>query len=462
MTPDRSGHSLRSRLVGAFVSVAAVSIAAFAGLTLWAGRGDINQLVHRQQRQTAASTVTAIVESYRASGGWSGADLRAARAIAVSGGALIEIRDRSGTLVLRAGRGFGPGGATGVPGVARLGTAYGTAYSTPIVVANSRVGTASLRFPKSALPPAERQLRDALTRTTIYGILIAAAVALLAGFVIADGIIRPLRRLIDAVHRLERGDRNARANLTAPGELGELAAAVDTMAATLERQDELRRALTADVAHELRTPVTILRAQCEAILDGVVAPSQQQVASLHDEVLRLGRVIEDLETLASAEAAGLRLDRTTVNLTALLERTVDLVAPQFEAGEVELVTHLAPASVGGDQLRLGQIIRNLLSNALKFTPPGGRVEVNLATNDREVELTVADTGVGIPPDELPHVFDRFWRGTNGRTASGSGIGLAVVEELVHAHEGEVSATSELGRGAAFTVRLPRARQDAVR
>ena len=118
------------------------------------------------------------------------------------------------------------------------------------------------------------------------------------------------------------------------------------MAATLERQDELRRALTADVAHELRTPVTILRAQCEAILDGVAAPSQQQVASLHEEVLRLGRVIEDLETLASAEAAGLRLDRTTVNLTALLEETVELVAPQFEAAEVELLTRSETASVG--------------------------------------------------------------------------------------------------------------------
>ena len=298
-------------------------------------------------------------------------------------------------------------------------------------------------------------MRDALTRTTIYGVLIAAAVALLVGFVVAEGITRPLRRLIGAVHRLERGDRNARANLAAPGELGELGAAVDAMAATLERQDELRRALTADVAHELRTPVTILRAQCEAILDGVAAPSQQQVASLHEEVLRLGRVIEDLETLASAEAAGLRLDRTTVNLTALLEETVELVAPQFEAAEVELLTRSETASVGGDRLRLGQIIRNLLSNALKFTPPGGKVEVNLATNDRQVELTVTDTGVGIPPDELPHVFDRFWRGTNGRTAAGSGIGLAVVEELVHAHDGDVTATSELGHGAVFIVRLPR-------
>jgi signal transduction histidine kinase len=342
-----------------------------------------------------------------------------------------------------------------MPGGGRIDVAYGDARTAPIVVAGSNVGTASLRFPKSALPPAERQLRDALTRTTIYGVLIAAVVALLVGFAVAEGITRPLRRLIDAVRRLERGDRNARANLAAPGELGELGAAVDSMATALEREDELRRALTADVAHELRTPVTILRAQCEAILDGVTAPSQLQVGSLHEEVLRLGRVIEDLETLASAEAAGLRLDRDTVDLAALVEETARLVEPQFEAGDVELLVRLEPASVAGDKLRLGQIVRNLLSNALKFTPSGGTVEVELAANDGHVELTVTDSGVGIPPDELPHVFDRFWRGTNGRTAAGSGIGLAVVDELVHAHGGEITATSELGRGAVFTVRLLR-------
>lgn len=457
MTRDRrGGGTLRLRLLGAFVGVATLSIAAFAALTLWAGRGDINQLVRRQQQQTFANTLTAIADSYRAAGGWSGSDLRAARAIAVSGGALIEIRDRGGALIIRAGRGVGPGSTARLPGAGRLERAYGSARTTPIIVSNSKVGTASLRFQKNTLPPAERQLRDALTRTTIYGVLIGAGVALLVGFVVAEGITRPLRRLIGAVHRLERGDRNARANLAAPGELGELGAAVDAMAAALEREDELRRTLTADVAHELRTPVTILRAQCEAMIDGVTAPSPQQIGSLHEEVLRLGRVIEDLETLASAEAAGLRLDRTTVDLTVLLKETVELVAPQFEAGGVALVTHFEPASIAGDRLRLGQVVRNLLSNALKFTPPGGTVEVDLVNHDRHVELTVTDSGVGIPPDELARVFDRFWRGTNARTAAGSGIGLAVVDELVHAHDGEIAVTSELGRGAVFTVRLPRA------
>jgi signal transduction histidine kinase len=446
----RTGRTLRLRLLAAFVGVAAVAIAAFAGLTLWSGRSEVNDLVRRQQQTTVANTIAAVVDVYRATGGWSGADLRTARGIAVSGGALLEIRDRDGTLLLRAGRGLGPGGR----GQPRIGAAYGSARAIPVVVDGATVGTASVRFPENTLPPAERQLRDALTRTTVDGVLIAVAAALLVGFVVAEGITRPLRRLITAVQQLGRGDRAARANLTAPGELGELAAAVDAMAAKLEREDELRRALTADVAHELRTPVTILTAQCEAILDGVTSPNVEQVGSLYEEVLRLGRVIEDLETLASAEAAGLRLERVPVDLAALVEETTRLLAPQFEAADVMLVTRIVPATVEGDPLRITQIVRNLLSNALKFTPTGGRVQVAVRSQDGHVELTVTDSGAGIVPDELPHVFDRFWRGTNSRKASGSGIGLAVVDQLVRAHGGQVHAANDPGGGAVFTVELP--------
>ena len=285
--------------------------------------------------------------------------------------------------MLQAGRGLGAGGRRRRTARRTSTTAYGAARVVPIVVDGATVGTASIRFPRNTLPPAERQLRDALTRTTVYGVLIAAAAALLVGFVVAEGITRPLRRLI--ARRAAARDAATAAparTWSAPGELGELAAAVDTMAATLEREDELRRALTADVAHELRTPVTILTAQCEAILDGVTPPSSEQVGSLYEEVLRLGRVIEDLETLASAEAAGLRLDRVPVDLAALVDETTRLLAPQFEAAEVALATTLEPAIVEGDPLRLAQVVRNLLSNALKFTPAGGRVDVTLARRER--------------------------------------------------------------------------------
>jgi two-component system sensor histidine kinase BaeS len=462
VTPRRY-TTLQLRLLGAFVLVAAVAIGAFAGLTLWSAHGEVNDLVHRQQEATIADTTGALRDAYREAGSWAAADLRPARAVAVSGGALLEVRDATGGLVLQAGRGLGPGPPVGVRPGQRLSATYGAAHELPIVVGGEHVGTASIRFPTNTLPPAERQLRAALTRTTLIGVVIAVVIALLIGAAATDAITRPLRRLTDAVRRLGQGERSARVNVNAPGELGELAAAVDAMAANLEREDELRKALTADVAHELRTPVTILAAHCEAILDGVADPTPEHITSLYEEVQRLGRLIEDLEALASAEAAGLRLERRPVDLDAVVRSAADLLAPRFEAAEVELDVHTRrPVVVAADQQRLGQVVRNLLTNALAFSKAGGRVDVDLSAHEGVVRLTVSDTGAGIPPDDLPHVFERFWRGRAAEGTSGSGIGLAVVDELVRAHDGRISVTSETGRGSRFTVELPVASQRELR
>ncbi len=192
------------------------------------------------------------------------------------------------------------------------------------------------------------------------------------------------------------------------------------------------------------------------MLDGVADASPEHLASLHEEVLRLGRVIEDLEALASAEAAGLKLERRRVPVADVVRDTLDVLGAQFDAAEIELAAELDErAVVSGDAARLGQVARNLVGNALKFTPAGGRVEVALAAVGDRVRLTVADSGPGIPSDELEHVFERFWRGRGAREMSGSGVGLAVVDELVRAHGGTVSAAGGPD-GAVFTVDLPSA------
>ena len=452
----RARESLQVRLLVAFLFVAAVAIAAFAGLTLWSARGDVNALVHRQQQATVTNATNALADAYRQAGTWGAADLGPARAVAFSGDALLEVRDRGGHLVLQAGRGLGPAPPPGQWSSGHLNATFGDARVVPVFVAGERVGTARIRFPVNTLPPAEQQLRSALMRTTAIGVAIAAAAALLVSLLVTRTITRPLRRLTSAVRRLGSGDRSVRANLNAPGELGELGEAIDAMATGLERNEELRKALTADVAHELRTPVTILAAHCEAILDGVTRPTPEYVTSLYEEVQRLSRLIEDLEALASAEAAGLQLERVPVELDDVVRAAAGLLEPQFAAAGVELdVDGEEGLLVAADERRLVQVVRNLLTNALAFTPPGGHVGVDVAGDgDGLARLTVWDTGAGIPPDELPHVFERFWRGSRARNRSGSGIGLAVVDELVRAHGGTVTAESKPGHGTRFIVRLP--------
>ena len=226
------------------------------------------------------------------------------------------------------------------------------------------------------------------------------------------------------------------------------------MAAALQREDELRRALVNDVAHELRTPVTILQASCEELADGLAEPTPERLASLHQEVLRLGRVVEDLEVLAAAEAAGVRLDRQPVDLAAVAGEVLELLQPRATQARVTLRGELHPATVSGDPHRLHQITANLVANAVKYTPPGGTVTVTVDHAGGSVRLVVADTGPGIEPDELPHLFDRFWRGRAATGTPGSGVGLTVVAELVRAHGGRIEVTSTPGTGTTFTVCLP--------
>lgn len=456
MTLERSRFgTLQTRLLLAFAGVAMLAIAVFALLVLFSSRGDVRDLVRKQQMATVDSTAATLADAYQEAGSWSEVDFRSARALSASSGAALEVRDASGKTVFVPGGGAGRGRSEG----ARRGTGpsyqeLGAAKEAPVVVAGERVGTVALRFPKNALPPAERQLRDSLTRTTLVGTGIALLVALAVGTLVAGWIRRPLKRLIVAVRSLERGERGARTNLSAPGELGELAAALDRMASSLEREDELRKAFVSSVAHELRTPVTVLRAECESILEGVSEPTPARISSLHDEVLRLGRAVEDLETLASAEAASLRLERRPLDLASVAGEVVELYQSQYAAAEVELLVHSKPVTVEGDTVRLAQVIRNLLANALKFTPAGGRVEVTVEPGRGEARLVVADNGRGIRAEDLPYVFERFWRSESARGTSGSGIGLAVVDELVRAHGGRVEVASEGGEGSVFTVFLP--------
>ncbi|MGA9762381.1 MAG: ATP-binding protein [Gaiellaceae bacterium] len=447
--------TLQTRLLVAFLAVAVLAVATLAGLILWTSRGDVNTLVNRQRQATLADTTGALADAYKEAGGWTNADIRSARALASAAGATLEVKDSSGAIVFAPGQGAGRGRPTGAgngqpPDLSELGQAK----SKAVTVSGKRVGSATLRFPKNTLPPAEQQLRRKLTTTTLVGAGIAMAVALLVGALVAGWIRRPLRRLIEAVRRLEGGDRGARANLSAPGELGELAHALDRMASSLEREDELRKALVSDVAHEIRTPVTILQAECESMLDGIAEPTPERISSLHDEVLRLGRLVEDLEALAHAEAAGLRLERLRVDLAEIVSATAQLYRAQFGAAEVELDLRLTPAFVDGDAARLGQIVRNLLANALKFTPPGGRVELSVEEAAGWARLAVADTGQGIPEQELAHVFERFWRGAGARGTEGSGVGLAVASELAGAHGGRIEAESREGEGSTFTLLIP--------
>ena len=208
------------------------------------------------------------------------------------------------------------------------------------------------------------------------------------------------------------------------------------------------------MAHELRTPLTILRGTTEALVDEVLTPDVDTLASLHDEVLRLSQLVGDLEVLASAEAASLHLEAGRVDLADVARATLDLARASATAAELELRSELEPAPVMGDDGRLRQVTMNLVANALRYTPAGGTITVRTRVERGQATLAVLDTGPGIHEQDMPRLFERFYRGRAGGEMAGSGIGLAVVKELLAAHGGTIEASNREDGGAAFTARLP--------
>jgi two-component system, OmpR family, sensor histidine kinase BaeS len=285
---------------------------------------------------------------------------------------------------------------------------------------------------------------------------LAALAALLAALAVSRRLARPLVALIGAADAMRRGSREVRVGPLpgSPRELQDLAETFDAMADSLNRQEELRRALVSDVAHELRTPVAILQANLEALVDGVVEHTPAQTESLHEEVLRLGERVEDLQALARADAASFGMHVTSVDLARVAAGALEQLAGHVSTAGVDIRADLVPTAVPGDPTRLHQVVTNLLVNAFKFTPSGGRVEVEVTPGPDCARLVVRDTGVGIAPDDLPHVFERFRRGSRTADVPGSGIGLAIVAQLVAAHGGTVGIDSTPGAGTTVTVQLP--------
>jgi two-component system sensor histidine kinase BaeS len=435
------GGALGLRLALAFISVALAAIALLAGLTAAFAAADVSALATRQHAELTSAIAVAAGAAWDRNESWPAADLSPVLDLAARAGADIQIRDRSGHLVASS------------PGFGALAASQPT--GAPIVVRGERAGEAVVRFTGAGLGSADRALEAALLRAIAGAAGLAALAAMLTGLAVARRITRPVEKIIAVTRAMGRGQRAARAGpVTGPGELRELAAAFDQMADTMDRQEQLRRDLVADVAHELRTPVAVLQAGHEALLDGLAEPTPDQLASLRDEVLRLARMVADLQDLAAADAAGLHLSWLPCDLAALAAVAADSLAAQFGAAGITVTRELSPVGILGDPRRLHQVITNLLTNALKFTPAGGRVTIATGADGTRAVLTVADTGPGIPADELPRVFDRFWRGRQATQTSGSGIGLAVAAELTVAHGGRLSAASPPGHGTRMTLTLP--------
>ncbi len=312
--------------------------------------------------------------------------------------------------------------------------------------------------PPPGMDPGSRDFLASVNRALLLIAVVAGLSAVLLILGLSRRILAPVEALTAAVRRMEAGDLSQRVEITSRDEIGDLARAFNAMADGLARLEELRRNMVTDVAHELRTPLSNIRGYLEALQDGVVEPESRIIDSLYEETMLLNHLVDDLQELALAEAGQIRLECRPVALADVVHRAVEAVRPRAEAKGMALQVDLPEdlPLVNVDPRRVGQVLRNLLDNALTHTPPGGEIAVAAHAGGQGVEVRVRDTGSGIAAEDLPYVFERFYRAdkSRSRATGGTGLGLAIARSLVEAHRGRIWVESTEGQGCTFTLALP--------
>jgi two-component system sensor histidine kinase BaeS len=467
-------RSLTAKLTLAFLLVGLIGAILVAVLVGQRTRSEFDRFLSERDQATLVQALGSYYESHN---GWSGVgDMLAETPPLNFYSRGIALADAQGVIVLgnrsrQVGQPMPAADLAAATAVQVNGQLVGYAlFPTPNVPAN-----------EPAPPPPDVAFLDRVTRATAISAGIAALIALILGVLLARTLTRPLRELTAATQAMARGKLDQRVTVRSRDEIGELARSFNQMSADLGRASQLRKQMTADLAHDLRTPLSILRGYTEGLQDGRLQGSTTLYAIMHGEVEHLQRMVEDLRVLSLADAGELPLNRRAVDPSALLERTglayIDQAEQQGITMRVEPAEDLPSIAVDTD--RMTQVLNNLVSNALRYTGEGETITLSASseTNDdrrttiddragslpivhrpSSVVLRVRDTGSGIDAEDLPFIFDRFYRADKSRQRadSSSGLGLAIAKAIVEAHGGKLAAESSPGAGTTFTITLPAA------
>jgi signal transduction histidine kinase len=443
------------KLLLAFAAVVLLAVLIVAALANQAAQREVANLMVGGSMTTESALAAELAGYYRGHGDWDGvlAVLRPEGGQGHMMGQRLLVADAAGVVAAdTAGQWLG-----------RVLSAGQLQSGTPILVDGQPAGTlvvlgGMMNGGQGGGQGAATSLLARVNRAIWLAALGASAAAIVVGGLLAYGLVKPVRALTSAAEAIAQGQLSRRVAAQPNDEIGDLAAAFNAMARSLENAERLRRELTADVAHELRNPIAVLQGNLEAVIDGVLPPTPDNLQPLLAQTQVLARLVDDLRTVALAEAGHLSLQREPADPAALAQAAVSQFQAQAEAAGVALNVETASGmpTLLLDHQRIGQVLSNLLSNALRHTPRGGRVVCRVVGDRERVEFRVEDTGSGIPPEALPHIFERFYRadGSRARAEGGTGLGLTIAKQLVEAHGGRISARSEPGRGTAVVFSLP--------
>ena len=453
-------RSISTKLIIAFLSIGIVSVAVISITATWNTRQEFIKFLTDQNQSSIVSSLTSY---YQLNGSWNGVDIF-----------LFQGENRPDPGM---GMGMGQGSHMGMMQPFTLADKNGY-----VIVANGRyiagekiseneleLGISltdngqviGILIPTRAPFQGSQRELEFIERTNLillYGALVGAVIALFLGIFLSRTITRPIRELTNATHAVSEGDLSQQVPVRSKDELGELAKAFNKMSSELSRSVNTRKQMTADIAHELRTPLSLILGHAEAVHDGVLPPSMENFEIIREEATRLEHLVDDLRTLSLADAGELSINLQSIEPERLLQEVASLYQYQTQskniALEMEIASPLPPLEV--DPGRMTQVITNILDNAMRHTPEGGRIILSAKQEGDNVELAIQDSGPGLPPQEIERIFERFYRADSSRQRGdgGSGLGLAIAKSIVQAHNGQLSAESEAGKGLKIKISLP--------
>jgi signal transduction histidine kinase len=329
-----------------------------------------------------------------------------------------------------------------------------------ILVDNKQVGTLLITRQLPGFNPEESRFLDRTNEALALAIGAALFVALMIGIMLARTLTRPLHALTIAAQRIADGKLEQQVNVNSQDEIGKLGAAFNRMSQEVARVNQMRRQMTADIAHDLRTPLTVIAGYIESMRDGVLQPTPQRLDLIYTEIERLQNLVGDLRVLSQADAGELPLNPQHISPKNLLDHAAEVFQHQAEQNGITLVVEVDTKTpdIKVDEARMMQVMDNLVSNAFRYTPSGGKIQLSASESRGKVKIAVSDTGTGIVPEEIPFIFDRFHRADKSRHSEmgESGLGLAIVKALVESNGGLVFAESTIGKGTSIQILLPAA------
>jgi len=458
--------SLRTRLTFSYILVSLVCIVLISALA--------NLFLEKQFRQYIEANITnqnkqlinSISREFSWTGQWNQGNIAEIGMNALTQGLIIKLKSRDGSVIWDATKHNNGLCREMILHMAQnmlsrypnwKGGYVETEY--PVLKNNKQVGTVQIGYyGPFYFKDSDLAFINALNRILMGVTVFAICIAFFIGSLIAKRVSNPISKVILTAEQIAEGNLNSRSHeKTKIKEIDQLTTTINNLAKTLQQQETLRKRLTADVAHELRTPLTTVQSHLEAMIDGIWKPDIARLKTCHDEITRIGRLVKDLEQLAKYEYENLHLQKTEFDLPALIAQTVLNFEPEFRHLGV-MIQFLGEneGMIKADRDKMSQVLINLLSNSLKFTPAGGTVAIRLNHQPNLTVIRVKDTGIGISGEDLPNIFERFYRAdqSRNRLSGGSGIGLAITKAIIEAHQGTISVQSELGKGTEFFVSLP--------